>query len=199
MAYDSTLRQELLGLDVLGSNRFLEMGRRLRAFYLALPYGEHKSKALNELLKDTKVSRRSAMYWIDIDRIYSRYKIPDARLARIGWSKLSIMARHVNAQTIEDWLSFAECNTTNAIHARIRKAEPARHHVVFKLSAAEKALLTAALVANGAQVTGSRNLFNKEAALLELCRRFKPGGAGHTKGGREGPKARAAAPYCLSR
>lgn len=172
-ASNGALRQELLAIDTIGSNRFLEMGRRLRMFYEALPDNGSKVRSMNQLLEGTKISRRSAIYWIDIDRIYSRFEVADDRLARIGWSKLSLMARHLTPRNVEEWLAFAESGTANQVRARIRQAEPSRHHVVFKLSAAENAILTAALVANGARAAGKRRLIDKETALMELCRRAR--------------------------
>lgn len=169
------LRRDLLGLEKMGSNRFLEIGRRLRLFYEALPDNGNKIKTFNELLEGTKYSRRSASYWIDIDRIYSRLGVPDARLARIGWSKLSMLARHVNRRNVENWLSFAERSTTNEVRARLNQSEPSSRNIVFKLSAAENAILTAALVRNGARAPGPKRLFNKEAALIALCRQYVDG------------------------
>lgn len=168
---DGTLREELLAIDSIGSDRFLEMGRRLRRFYEALPDNGYKARSINELLEGTKISRRSALYWIEIDRTYSRFNVPDDRLARIGWSKLSMMARHLTPRNVESWLLLAERSTANQLRASIRKAEPSRHYVVFKLSAADNAMLTSVLVANGARAVGKRRLIDKEIALIELCRR----------------------------
>ena len=181
MHTDGKLRQELLGIDTLGSNRFLEMGRRLRLFYENLPDGQHKKKAIHDLLRGTKVGFRSAMYWIDIDRIYSCFDIPDERLVRIGWSKLSIIAPHLSHETVEEWLSFAERNTSNAVRARILSLEPAKHYVVFRLSAEQHGILTAALIANGAKPLTSRALADKEDALITLCRNHRKQPAGKAR------------------
>lgn len=163
------LRQELLELDDIANSRFIEIGRRLRMFCESLPGGD-KIRTVKELLKGSKISYRSAHCWIDIDRTYSRYEVPEERLARIGWAKLALMAKHVNSKTVEEWLAFAERHTTNELRARIRNSDPAKHHVVFKLSRTENSLLTATLVASGARHIGRRRLHDKEAALMELCR-----------------------------
>lgn len=164
--------QELLrNLNYRDDNRFLEIGRQLRAFCDALPPGKKKFQALDELLKDVNVQRRRAIYWIEIDRIYSCFGVPRERLARIGWTKLSIMAKHIDGENAEDWLAFAERSTTHELRARVRKSVPTRHQIVFKLTAAQNAILIAALTSGGARRKSSRSLANKEAALMELCRR----------------------------
>ena len=65
-ALDCPLRRELIELNGLGSGRFIEIGRRLRAFYEALPESRGKFKALTELLRGTGIVSRKCLAWASL-------------------------------------------------------------------------------------------------------------------------------------
>lgn len=170
MSIEMEIRERLRCIDAARGSRFLEMGRKLREFYDGISDHGCKLTSLETLVDGTGISRRMAMHWIVIDRVYSQFRIEEARLGRVGWSKLAMIAKFVNATNIEDWLSFAERSSTSELRARIRKTPTQLHHVVFQLTAKQHSILKSALLEHGARALSRRRLGNKEAALIELCR-----------------------------
>ena len=154
-----------------GDARFLEIGKLLREFYDALAEEDGpKNEALAKLLSGTKIARRRAFYWMEIDRIYGELKVPRKRLIGVGWTKLSIIAKHVHDDTIEAWLNFAEKSTADELKAMLQGKELPAHTLTFKLSDNQYGVIAGTLLGNGAYLTSGAGLANKEMALLKICK-----------------------------
>lgn len=154
-----------------GDARFLEIGKILREFYDTLTEEDGpKKKALAQILSGSKIARRRAFYWIEIDRVYSELKVPRKRLIEVGWTKLSVIAKHVDHDSIEAWLNFAEKSTAEELKAMLSgKALPA-HTLTLKLTEKQYGVIAGTLLANGAYLTSGAGLANKEMALLKICK-----------------------------
>jgi hypothetical protein len=154
-----------------GDARFLEIGRILREFYDTLAEeGGSKNEALAQLLAGAKIARRRAFYWIEIDRVYSDLKVPRKRLIDVGWTKLSVIAKHVDHDSIEAWLNFAEKSTAEELKAMLSGKALPTHTLTFKLTEKQYAAIAGTLLANGAYLTAGAGLANKEIALLRICK-----------------------------
>lgn len=157
-----------------GDARFLEIGRLLRDYYDTLEGEEGlKGKALKTILKGARISRRRAFYWMEIDRVYRERGINPKRLIQIGWTKLSLVAKLVDDDDVEEWLSFLEGATADAIRAFLKGQELPAYRLTFKLSKAQYEIIAGTLLANGAFLTSGAGLANKELALLKICRTLK--------------------------
>lgn len=153
-----------------GDARFLEIGKVLRDFYDSISDEDgSKGEALRTLLKGTKISRRRAFYWIEIDRVYGDLGVPPARLAQIGWTKLSLVTKYVDDDTIDAWLSFIEKGTADALRAFLKGQDLPAHTLTFKLSDKQYGLIAGTLLTNGAYLTSGAGLSNKETALMLVC------------------------------
>ena len=155
-----------------GDARFLEIGKLLRDFYDALAEEDgNKGEALRDLLKGTKISRRRAFYWIEIDRVYGELGVKPERLVKIGWTKLSLAAKYVDDENIEAWLSFIEKGTADALRAFLKGQDLPAHTLTFKLSDKQYGLIAGTLLTHGAYLTSGAGLGNKESALMMVCAR----------------------------
>jgi hypothetical protein len=150
--------------------RFLSIGRILTQFCAEIYHYRGRMDALDSALRGTGISRRRALYWMEIDRIYSRLSLSPERLSRIGWTKLSILARYVDQYNIEGWLDFAEANSVIALRSELRGLEVAERALVLKLRADDYDLVMRVLLSNGARIRGSTQVEMKEEALLKICR-----------------------------
>lgn len=154
-----------------GDARFLEIGKILREFYDALVDEEiPKSEALAKLLSGTKIARRRALYWIEIDRVYGELQVPRKRLIEVGWTKLSVIAKHVDHDSVEAWLNFAEMSTADELKAMLSGKALPTHTLTFKLTEKQYGVIAGTLLANGAYLTAGAGLANKEMALLKVCK-----------------------------
>ena len=154
-----------------GDARFLEIGSILREFYDTLAEEDgSKNEALAKLLAGTKIARRRAFYWIEIDRVYSELKVPRKRLIEVGWTKLSVIAKHVDHDSVDAWLNFAEKSTAEELKAILSGKALPTHTLTFKLTEKQYGVIAGTLLANGAYLTAGAGLANKELALLKICK-----------------------------
>ena len=154
-----------------GDARFLEIGSLLREFYDELTDSDGpKNEALAKVLAGTKIARRRAFYWIEIDRVYGELKVPRKRLIEVGWTKLSVIAKHVDHDSIDAWLNFAEKSTAEELKAMLSGKALPTHTLTFKLTEKQYGAIAGTLLANGAYLTAGAGLANKEMAFLKICK-----------------------------
>ena len=168
----SNVAKSIAQLAKEGDARFLEIGKLLRELYDELD-GEDglKGDVLAKILKGTGISRRRAFYWIEIDRVFGQLKVSPVRLARIGWTKLSLITKRVDDENIGAWLDFVEKGTADALRAFLKGQELPAHTMVLKLSDKQYGFIAGTLLANGAYLTSGAGLGNKELALMRVCAR----------------------------
>ena len=166
-----SIGEKVVKLAKEGDVRFLEIGKLLRDFYDNLTDEDGtKGEALRHLLKGTKISRRRAFYWIEIDRVYGELGVKPERLADIGWTKLSLAAKHIDDENVEAWLSVMEKGTADGLRALLKGLDLPSHTLTLKLSDAQYGIVAGTMLASGAYLTPSAGLANKEVALLKICR-----------------------------
>jgi hypothetical protein len=166
------MTEEVIQLAKVGDAKFLQLAKVLRELYdtLTAEPGLSKLKQFDDCLMKARISRRRAFYWIEIDRVYGPMKVSRKRLADVGWTKLSLMARYVEPAQIDGWLKVAETSTADELRAFLAGKDLPTHTMTFKLSEKQHGVIAGTLLANGAYLTGRAGIANKEAALVKVCR-----------------------------
>lgn len=170
-----------------GRERFLQVGGLLRSFLENLPPGEGKLRALDKVLAGTGICRRTATYWMEIDRVYAGIGIPEWELADLGWTKLSILAKRITPENASYWLPVARSSSVQALRQRLRGEGERERTVVLRFRDVEYSSFVKTLLDHGASIHGERTLVNKEAAVLSMCRSTVP--ATRRRGGDPGAAA----------
>lgn len=169
-ALPSDLSIEISRLVNDGRERFLQVGGMLRSFLDRLPPGEGKLRAVDQVLGGTGICRRTATYWMEIDKVYSGIGIPDWELADLGWTKLSIMAKRITPDNARYWLTVARSSSVQELRKHIRGEGEKERTVVLRFRDVEYTSFVKSLLDHGASIHGARTLVNKEAAVLSMCR-----------------------------
>ena len=135
----------------------------------------HDGSAMQDLAKETAMSRRRMYYLLQVGQFIRDWKISQADAERVGWTKLQIIALYVNQsgatgkQVAKHMRLALETRSYSLLEALQGSSSPHKLAVVFRLSAADKAELLAALTGHGAEV-GRRGLGNKGDALMKMVR-----------------------------
>lgn len=113
------------------------------------------------------INSRKAHYLVEIAKAIDSLEIPDERLRKIGWTKLSVIAPRLSEETAEELLDAAAKHKVPDLQAIVAGREPfARRHVLkFDLDDAQHEIVRAALLAYGA-TPSTRGLHGKESALV---------------------------------
>jgi hypothetical protein len=166
----SDLLEAALGLADQPDENFLPLGRILSQLRAEDPSRFHG------FIKLSEVSRRKAYYLVAVARAFEGLDVPDARLAAIGWTKLQIIAPHVDAANLEGLLKLAETETVRELRRALSglESQGKTRCVLLYFTLDEYAVIEKALVAHGAGKVG-KALVDKEAALLKLVQTGKAG------------------------
>lgn len=143
-------------------SRFLELGAVLKKLKATQP------AEFAGIADATTLGRRRAYYLIEIDRVFGAMELLQPRLMKIGWSKLSLIARHVNPANLEELLHLAETSAAHELRAYLKKGTPGlgARVLLLSLDAHQFERIWEVLIANGAYLT-PKGIHNKEAALLQ--------------------------------
>lgn len=153
-------------VDFLKTQRetFPEVARLLRFLHEAEP------EALPSICQATGISRRKAYYLIELDRHFAPLAVTPRRLAKIGWTKASVIAPHLEKMDPDELLLMAEMHTVMQLRAALKgPAKPAKSATIrFKFSVLQHQFLLKRLEAHG--FTGNGSAVSKEAALMAALR-----------------------------
>lgn len=163
------LSSEIVRLAAEGRERFLRIGRLLRKHQDELQETAETLRLLDVVIKGAGISRRTAQYWIEIDRTYSSMGISEARLIQLGWAKLSAMAKHVNALNVDHWLTLAETNSLLTLRTLLKGDAKTQRTILLKLQQSEYSFVVHVLLRHGATQRGRKLLMKKEAAIVKIC------------------------------
>lgn len=173
MEFEMTLDEmaaEIAWLAQEFDEKFLPLAKALREFRDAL-LGQGKTDPFglfDAVCKNAGIGRRKAFYLIEIDRIYGTLNIPMHRLTAIGWTKLCVMAKHIDPQDLEEWLKLGETHTVAEIRDILAGEDATPNWVTLRFSNANYAVFRSALIANGALLTSGGGLAGKEPAILKI-------------------------------
>ena len=116
------------------------------------------------------VKRRMAYHLATIDRQFEGLELDEARLLKLGWTKLMVIGGHVNADNLEALLTLAEQHSVHELRLLMRN-EPISPHtrcIILYLQPEEYAVFRGVLLKHGATPAGSHLLKTKEALLAAL-------------------------------
>jgi hypothetical protein len=162
--------RKLENAEKLKSDDVVDVARHLRQVL------DERPDEFLTVAKQLGIARRKAYYYVEIDRAFARLKVDSRRLNRIGWTKLRLIAPHINARTCERLLKLAEENSTYGLARLINNDEgdPGTkvHAVLLYLSPEQYQVFRDVLEAHGAKATGS-GLSAKEQALTRALRKLR--------------------------
>jgi len=119
--------------------------------------------------------RRTAYYFAQIDRTFSQFDVDNKRLSRVGWTKLQLIAKHINQDNCEELLTIAEATSTHDLTLMMRGEKPVKgtRVVTLYLKARQYKIFSQAVLAHGGSKSGS-GLANKETALIAALSKLAP-------------------------
>jgi hypothetical protein len=143
---------------------FLELGRSLRHLL------DRDPELFQQVVNKGRLGRRKAYYLVEVSRIFDPLPIPRSRLRKIGWTKLQLIGKHIDASNLDDLLVLAEENNSNEPELVLRGEKPLgnAHCVLMYFSPKQYAELEAALLKNGGSRSG-RGIVDKEKALINVA------------------------------
>ena len=124
--------------------------------------------------------RRTLYYLLDVGRWLTPLGQPKSRLARIGWTKLAILAEYSGPLSPHSLLAQAEKHTAAELPAILKaglhaKVPEKRRAVMLRLTNAQYAIFEAAVLAHGAVKAGKgKGLVDKEAGLIAALQKLSP-------------------------
>jgi hypothetical protein len=149
-------------------DNFWDLGRALRRLL------DRDPDLFQKFLDNTDVGSRKAYYLIEINRAFEPLQVPRARLLKLGWTKLQLIAAKVNQDSVEAWLERAESLSTKQLERRMKGKTPIKNAacVLMYFSPKDYKELAEALKRYGATPT-ERGIQNREEALMTMVRRLK--------------------------
>lgn len=138
-----------------------------------LLYGlqQRQPEEFRRFYEEEHVSRRKAFYLAEVGRCLAPLRLPLQRLEAIGWSKVQIISKRLNARNADVLLKQAETYSARALSAHLRdggSVEPGRT-VLLRLHPRDYGVFEKALLGNGAAKVG-RGLHDKEKAIMKIVR-----------------------------
>lgn len=118
--------------------------------------------------KNLGIGLRKAYYLASISRKFSLLAVEPKRLEAVGWTKLQIIADHVDVTNFQDLLELAEQSTAHelALIAKGQYPVPGTRCVILYFTPQQHDVFAKALKAHGAVQTG-KGLADKEEALIK--------------------------------
>lgn len=159
--------ETIKSLHAEGEAVFLQLARRLREII------DEEPRAIRRLCAETPLKQRRIYCLLRIARVFDPLVADDARLQRIGWTKLDLVATHTRADNIEQMLRLAEELSPAALARRLAGEAPlvGSHTVQLTFSSVDYADFCRALVAAEAKPSGKGHV-GKEAALMRIVKEW---------------------------
>jgi len=163
--------EKIVGLAQEADANFLELSKLLRVIHddtlKSVPNDNQMSFA--EFATATGIGVRRAYYLVEIDRVYGVLNLLPKLLIKIGWTKLALLAKQIDAENYEYWLALADEHTADELRAKLAQAEPIEHVVSFRLTGKQYQTVVGALLAHGAHLTTNNGIANKGPAIVRVC------------------------------
>jgi hypothetical protein len=140
---------------------FIELGRLLKRLH------ERDHELFKQVCEKTRLDRRKAYYLVQIARQVEGLPIPRERLARIGWTRMQLVADQLTRENWPQMLELAEQHTAHGLKAVLAGKRPNERCVVLYLRPKDYQRFANAVMKHGARPNGS-GLLNKEQALMAL-------------------------------
>ncbi|MCF1709452.1 hypothetical protein L0V05_11545 [Tabrizicola sp. J26] len=155
---------DLMGID------FYRLARRLRELQDGDKDRKEGEKLFLRVVDHLQIGRRKGYQLSRLARIFDAYSVDEARLNRIGWTKLGLVSRYVSDDNFEELLGWAESNTAHDLELKLRGREPISDDRIFVtyLHVDDFLRLRKALLAHGATPSGAEGVTDAEEALMRL-------------------------------
>jgi hypothetical protein len=149
----------------LGDN-FIRIARHFRIIQ------EHTPERFAEVAKLVGISRRRAYYYAKVARVFDG--VDENRLCFIGWTKLKVIADHINNSNKDQLLDLAEDCTVRELEILMRNGMPidGTRAVLLYLEPHDYELFEKAVLSFGGKKVG-RGLIDKEEALIKALSSIK--------------------------
>jgi len=157
-------------LAMRADDDFIELGR------LLWKLKELDQNLFTRVQRQTRLTRRKAYYLVQVARTIDGLPIPRERLARIGWTKMQLIADELSPSNWRQMLQLAEEHTAHGLKAVLAGERPNDRCVVLYLSPMDYRHFANALIKHGAEPNG-QGLLNKERALMTLINAADEAGA----------------------
>lgn len=137
---------------------------------------------IRQIVKEdgARLKYRRARYLVSVWDRFAGLGFPRELLARVGWTKLALIARHCPAGMEASWLEFAQPgrSTVKELEEKLKNGgwgKPKAHSMLLRLSPAQNETLVRVLLKFGAKVAkNGRGLVGKERALIEALGHLTP-------------------------
>jgi hypothetical protein len=118
---NEALYEKALGIANNDPDNFWDLGRALRRLL------DRDPDLFQKLLDNTDVGSRKAYYLVEINRAFEPLQVARARLLKLGWTKLQLIAGEVNQDTVEEWLEVAESLSTKQLERKMKGKTPIKN------------------------------------------------------------------------
>ena len=159
------LYDKALSLTSNVDDNFLELARSLRQLL------DRDHDLFRNVISKTGLGSRKAYYLVAISRAFDPLPLTKARLRKAGWTKLYILAPHVDEANVEALIELAETNSTAQLRALMKGEKPPAnaHCMLMYFSPKDFKVVADALVKHGG-VRSGRGILHKEEALLRFIK-----------------------------
>jgi hypothetical protein len=173
----AALRRKIAALAQRPNTGVLELAEALaKARALSAP-PEGDRPSIADLMQLTDLSRRAIGYLIKVWQRFGTLDIPRDRLAKVGWTKLAVIAETCEPGDELDALARAESSTVKDLprHLKSGRKPGKRRTVLLRFTEDDHEIFEAILLAHGARrPKRGRGLANKEKAVLRAMGRLWP-------------------------
>jgi hypothetical protein len=166
----AALKKRVQTLAAEGDNRMFELAEAMAEWRATPKPPDGDRPTLDELIKLTKLSRRTIYYLLRVWQMVTDLDIPRERLVRIGWTKMAVLAENCEPGDVKDALELAETHTAKELPDALKGILPKRkaRTVKLRLTPRQYDQFAAVLLANGARrPKKGRGLSGMEKALMK--------------------------------
>lgn len=163
----ATLFEKAMSYDKIGDN-FLDVARTLRDMLDSSP------EDFQKFIIKSSLGRRKIYYLVEIDRAFRKLNVSKTRVAKIGWTKANLLAKHITPNNAKKLLEMAETNSAHNLKVMLGGGEKKDnlHAVLHYLDDDTYNVYEKVLIKFGAQKGRNGGLTGKEEALLKLLKKL---------------------------
>jgi len=146
---------------------FVELGHLLKHLKDTEP------ALFKQVCEETSLGDRKAMYLVKIARRTEHLPIPKGQMAKVGWTRMEIVANQLTPSTWKHWMATAETHTARDLRIILKgkRPVPGTRTIVLHLAPQDYASFEKVLLMNGAKANGL-GMLNKERALMSVISAF---------------------------
>lgn len=129
-----------------------------------------------QVCEETGLGHRKALYLVKIARRTEQLPIPKAQVAKVGWTRMEIIANQLTPSTWKHLMATAEAHTARELRIIMKGKRPiaGTRTVVLHLAPPDYLQFEKVLLANGAKANGP-GMLHKERALMRLINAVEAG------------------------